>query len=301
VGFEVGFAVARAEAVGAADGSPVGAAGERLVPVGSAVGAGLGVGAELGVHAGVGGAVGARTSAGDASVPNAAPASANRTMSMPIPCGPSGRETSGCMDTTRFIVTLGAMLRNGRSTRNPVQADRLSAAAVRLTHKGTCGTTAATGSTGRCIRTLGRVRVARGEKGALKMKRILLAYDGGEPARRALGTAIDLAKKYEARVDVVSVVPFHPGRAPVDPWDDHVVHADELRDAKAILEEHGLHPELLEPVGDPASTIERIANDGAYDTVVVGSRGLSALSRFLQGSVSTHVAGHAHTTVVVVR
>jgi nucleotide-binding universal stress UspA family protein len=57
----------------------------------------------------------------------------------------------------------------------------------------------------------------------------------------------------------------------------------------------------MEPVGDPAATIERIANDGAYDTVVIGSRGLSALSRFLQGSVSTHVAGNAHATVVVVR
>jgi nucleotide-binding universal stress UspA family protein len=133
------------------------------------------------------------------------------------------------------------------------------------------------------------------------MKRILLAYDGGDPARRALDTAIDLAKKYDAKVDVVSVVPFHPGRAPVDPWDDHVTHADELRDAKAILEEHGLHPELLEPVGDPATAIERIANDGGYDTVVIGSRGLGALARFLQGSVSTHVAGHVHTTVVVAR
>jgi nucleotide-binding universal stress UspA family protein len=133
------------------------------------------------------------------------------------------------------------------------------------------------------------------------MKRILLAYDGGEPARRALDTAIQLAKQFEAKVDVVSVVPFHPGRMPVDPWDDHVVHADELRNAKAILEEHGLHPELMEPVGDPAASIERIANDGGYDTVVIGSRGLSALSRFLQGSVSSHVASHAHTTVVVAR
>ena len=50
------------------------------------------------------------------------------------------------------------------------------------------------------------------------MKRILLAYDGTEPARKALATAADLAKKYEASVTVVSVVPVHPGRAPMDPW-----------------------------------------------------------------------------------
>lgn len=133
------------------------------------------------------------------------------------------------------------------------------------------------------------------------MKRILVAYDGGAPARRALDMAIDLAHKYDASISVVSVVPFHPGRAPVDPWDDGAVHEQELRDAKAIIEEHGLKADLLEPVGDPAITIEHLAEDGNYDTVVIGSRGLGILGRMLQGSVSTHVASHAHATVVVAR
>ena len=133
------------------------------------------------------------------------------------------------------------------------------------------------------------------------MKRILVAYDGGEPARRALNTAIDLAKKFDALIAIVSVVPFHPGRSPIDPWDDQTVHTQELLDARAILAEQGIEAELLEPVGDPARTIERIAVDGGFDTVVLGSRGLSAASRFLQGSVSEHVAANAHATVVVAR
>lgn len=133
------------------------------------------------------------------------------------------------------------------------------------------------------------------------MKRILVAYDGGEPARRALKTAISLAKKFDALISVVSVVPTHPGRAPMDPWDDPEVHAQELEDARAILAEHGIEADLLEPVGDPARTIERIAEDGGFDTVVIGSRGLGMLSRLLQGSVSAHVASNAHTTVVVAR
>ncbi len=133
------------------------------------------------------------------------------------------------------------------------------------------------------------------------MKRILVAYDGGEPARRALDTAIDLAKKFDALISIVSVVPFHPGRSPVDPWDDRAVHADELLQARTILAERGIEAELLEPVGDPARTIERIAVDGGFDTVVLGSRGLGAASRFLQGSVSEHVATHADVTVVIAR
>jgi nucleotide-binding universal stress UspA family protein len=133
------------------------------------------------------------------------------------------------------------------------------------------------------------------------MNRILLAYDGGEPAKRALETAAVLAKKFEAQLSVVSVVPFHPGRAPIDPWDDHVVHEGELAEARSLLALQGIVAETLEPVGSPAPTIERIARDGAFDTVVVGSRGLGMLSRFLQGSVSEHVATHTDATVVVVR
>jgi Universal stress protein UspA and related nucleotide-binding proteins len=133
------------------------------------------------------------------------------------------------------------------------------------------------------------------------MKRILVAYDGGEPAHRALETAIDLAKRFEAQISVVSVVPYHPGRAPMDPWDDAAVHAEALADAKQLLADHGMTADLLEPIGDPAATIERVANDGGYDTVVVGSRGLGPLSRFLQGSVSGHVATHTNATVIVAR
>jgi nucleotide-binding universal stress UspA family protein len=133
------------------------------------------------------------------------------------------------------------------------------------------------------------------------MKRILVAYDGGEPARRALDTAISLAKRFDALISVVSVIPYHPGRAPIDPWDDNDVHMSALEEARGILAQQGIEPELIEPIGDPARTIERIARDGGFDTVVVGSRGLGPLSRFFQGSVSEHVATHADTTVVIAR
>jgi len=134
-----------------------------------------------------------------------------------------------------------------------------------------------------------------------EMKRILVAYDGGAPARRALDMAIELAKSFHALITVVSVVPFRPGRSPIDPWDDQTVHAKELQEAKQVLAAHGITAELLGPSGDPAKTIERIAEDGGFDTVVVGSRGPGAVSRFLQGSVSEHVATHAHATVLVAR
>ena len=133
------------------------------------------------------------------------------------------------------------------------------------------------------------------------MDKILVAYDGTEPSRRALHSAAMLAKAFEATISVVSVVPRHPGRSPVDPWDDERVHADELVEARTLLRAEGLEAELLEPMGDPALMIERMAEKGGFDVVVVGTRDLGSVDRLLQGSVSGHVATHAATTVVVAR
>ena len=133
------------------------------------------------------------------------------------------------------------------------------------------------------------------------MKKILVAYDGGDPARRALDLAVELAQRFGATVGVVSVTPVHPGRAAVDPWDDREVHLGELLEAQTILRDKGIEAEMLAPAGDPASTIERVAADGGFDTIVIGSRGLGALARTLQGSTSEHVATHSETTVIVAR
>jgi nucleotide-binding universal stress UspA family protein len=133
------------------------------------------------------------------------------------------------------------------------------------------------------------------------MKKILLAYDGGEPARRALDKTIELARASDAEVGVISVVPTRPGRAPIDPWDDRSVHAEELLEARKLLREAGIEATMIEPGGDPARTIERIAEERDYDTIVIGSRGLGTIARTLQGSVSEHVAANAHATVVVAR
>ena len=133
------------------------------------------------------------------------------------------------------------------------------------------------------------------------MKNILVAYDGGEPAYRALETGIELAKRFGASLAVVSVVPLHPGRTPIDPWDDRPTHDRQLAEAGAVLAREGIVAEMIEPAGEPATEIERVAEMGRFDTIVVGSRGLGAWSRLLQGSVSEHIATHTQATVVIAR
>ena len=133
------------------------------------------------------------------------------------------------------------------------------------------------------------------------MKKLLLAYDGTDPSRRALELAALMTRQFDASLTVLSVVPTHPGRSTIDPWDDSTVHADELLEAGRLLREQGIEPRLVESAGSVPQTIERIAEEGEYDAIVVGSRGLSMLGRALQGSVSEHIAANATTSVVIAR
>jgi len=136
------------------------------------------------------------------------------------------------------------------------------------------------------------------------MQTIVVAYDETAPARRALMRAAELAKAFDARVVVTSVAPLlHSSpraTAQVDPTDSLADHEEELADARVYLEEHGITPELVPAVGDPASSIVRLAEDRAADLIVVGTREPGLVDRILRQSVSRNVARHARRDVLIV-
>jgi nucleotide-binding universal stress UspA family protein len=132
------------------------------------------------------------------------------------------------------------------------------------------------------------------------MKLILVAYDGHEAGHRALEMAARLAHAFSARVDVVSVVPEDVGRA--DGAEEPAVeHARELVEARGILRNRGVEAGLIEPAGDPAETIERLANERGYDTIVVGGSRAVKEGMPWMDSVTAHVAANAKADVVVAR
>jgi nucleotide-binding universal stress UspA family protein len=133
------------------------------------------------------------------------------------------------------------------------------------------------------------------------MKRILVAYDGEEPAGRALELGAQLAKAFGAAIGVVCVSPWRRDSFPVDLWDDPGAREKALNAAGDWLAARGLSAELLSPAGELAQTIQSVAEDGEFDTIVVGSRGLGPVARFMQGSVSEQLATDAKATVVIAR
>ena len=108
------------------------------------------------------------------------------------------------------------------------------------------------------------------------MKKILLAYDGGEPAKRALEQTIELATRFDAEVGVISVVPVplrpHRGRPLGRP---HGPRRGAPRGAKGRCVRPGSRPRCSSPAAMSPSTIERVADERGYDTIVIGTRGVS--------------------------
>jgi len=59
--------------------------------------------------------------------------------------------------------------------------------------------------------------------------------------------------------------------------------------------------ETLVRSGDPATELIQAADEHSAGLIIVGSRGLSGIERFLLGSVSERVLRHAHCSVLIVR
>lgn len=133
------------------------------------------------------------------------------------------------------------------------------------------------------------------------MKKILVAYDGREAGQRALEMAARLARTFDGRVDVVSVVPEDSGRLNAMGEGPAVEHARELVEARTVLRRHGIEAGLIEPAGDPAQTIERLANERGYDTIVLGGNRPGRSGHPWMESVTAHVAANAKADVVVAR
>lgn len=131
--------------------------------------------------------------------------------------------------------------------------------------------------------------------------KILLGYDGFEHSANALASVVELGAAKGAEVTVLSVVPPDARGSKAG---GHVMmrphaHEDVAR-GHAYLRERGIASEMQMESGDPATEIARVAEEGGYGLIVVGSRGLSSVGELLLGSVSNTLVRTASCPVLVV-
>ena len=126
------------------------------------------------------------------------------------------------------------------------------------------------------------------------MKTIVLAYNDTNDSDRALERAAELAGLYGAKVVVTSVVPVVVG------GEVPAAAGPELQHAADLLRERGVEAELVEAAGEISEAIVEVADRVAADLIVVGTRELSQVERFLGHSVSEGVQRMARCDVLIV-
>jgi nucleotide-binding universal stress UspA family protein len=136
------------------------------------------------------------------------------------------------------------------------------------------------------------------------MKKIIVGYDDGEPARRALDRAAEIAEAFGASLVVTSVTPILAGAGrsagPTDPADSFAKHKDELEAARDHLAGRPVEVQFQAAVGEPAETIVELAEEHDADLIVVGTREPGIVQRLLGQSVSDSVSRRTHRDVLIV-
>lgn len=138
-----------------------------------------------------------------------------------------------------------------------------------------------------------------------RYRKILVAYDGSESAKNALGVASGLAKKENSWIKVLAVVPIYDGdldligirniKETIEGPGQEL-----LAEARRFAEEQGVHVLANLEQGEPFERIVHVADDENCDLIVMGRSGLRRLERELMGGVTARVIGHTVKHVLVV-
>jgi nucleotide-binding universal stress UspA family protein len=143
-------------------------------------------------------------------------------------------------------------------------------------------------------------------------KKIMIATDGSELVKKAVDTAIELAKLGQTKLYAVHVIPlgdFYSSMPPsidaewIKDMEEHL--RIEGQEAIAYVEDAGraanveIEPVILE--GNPANEIVDFAEKNDIELIVMGSHGKTGIQRFLIGSVAENVVRHSKKSVLVVK
>jgi nucleotide-binding universal stress UspA family protein len=139
--------------------------------------------------------------------------------------------------------------------------------------------------------------------------KILLAVDGSAYSKKMLaylGTHEALLSP-QNDYTIFTVQPALPPRARSVVGKEVVqsYYAEEcekiLAPVSKFLNRHGINAQSSWKVGHAGECIAKLAEDGDFDLLIMGSHGHSALANLVMGSVTTQVLAHCKIPVLLVR
>ena len=129
---------------------------------------------------------------------------------------------------------------------------------------------------------------------------VMVAYDGSEPARRALDHAAGSVGR-GGKVIVVNVVSVQSVSSRLETVSENQRATQEqlLLEAERLLARHGVAAELVRAAGDPATEVLAAAESTGADVIVVGRHRRSG-RHVIHGSFSGTLVRKATCDVLVV-
>ncbi|MDX8364720.1 universal stress protein [Cytobacillus sp. IB215665] len=138
-------------------------------------------------------------------------------------------------------------------------------------------------------------------------EKILLASDGSDHAIRAAEKAAFLAKEIEGgTIEILYIVDNETAKSDalrnIESSDIESTRNERLQATKDICYRI-MNKEVKTTMihGEPGPSIVKYANNGEFDLVVIGSRGLNSFQEMVLGSVSHKVAKRANCPVMIVK
>lgn len=135
--------------------------------------------------------------------------------------------------------------------------------------------------------------------------KILVCSDGSKYSEKAIRVACDLAKRYDSKLTLIHVVDktlksdIIAGKEYTNILRKYATET--LQKAQKIASEEGMSPQIITKEGSVANEIIKFAKNDQTDLIVIGSKGLGAVLKFLIGSVSSKVASHSLCSVLIVK
>ena len=136
------------------------------------------------------------------------------------------------------------------------------------------------------------------------MNKILVPVDFSITSQNALSYAIKLFGRTETEITVLHAYAADQSTFQMKS-DDSVLHEGVANEMKALMEKVknekwaiSLNSKIVN--GEAVSTIARLGNSGAYDFIIMGTKGASGLKQVFVGSVAGGVIASTSTPVLVV-
>ena len=129
---------------------------------------------------------------------------------------------------------------------------------------------------------------------------VLVPTDGSDGTRQSIRHGLTIAKRFDATIHALSVVPEGPlGTLQNDTAIDAAHRAVERIEQEATRD--GVAVETAVEQGVPHEEILEYADDRDVDMIVMGTQGRTGLDRVLVGSVTERIVRMADVPVVTVR